>query len=165
MDGGSLTSGVDVTLQAIRRGETALIYELRGKASGLICVATHSDIAYRLGLPLMTEILEKAACGFPLLSKIVVSKTPYGDQPAFTNHKPPRHLYRDLQQRSISDNKEVRQADGRSRMVDAFRGYNPRKVPETLKLLRRLHESHFLLAVISHASVSVMSTSSQFVLR
>ncbi len=36
------------------------LYELRGKAGGLICVATHNDVACRLGLPLMTEIVAKA---------------------------------------------------------------------------------------------------------
>ncbi|MCX8205415.1 MAG: 3,4-dihydroxy-2-butanone-4-phosphate synthase [Candidatus Nezhaarchaeota archaeon] len=66
------------------------VYELRSIAGGLICVALSFDVAERLGLPLMTTILEAASSQYPILSKLAPNDVPYGDRPAFSitvNHR------------------------------------------------------------------------------
>jgi 3,4-dihydroxy 2-butanone 4-phosphate synthase len=65
------------------------ICEVRHNAGGLICVAIRLDIAQRLGLPFMTDILESVAEKNPVLSKLA-SIEPFGDKPAFSitvNHR------------------------------------------------------------------------------
>lgn len=61
---------------------------LRQDAGGLICFATSGGIGKRMKLPYMAEILRSV--NSPSLRKLAVSKTPYGDAPAFSisvNHK------------------------------------------------------------------------------
>jgi 3,4-dihydroxy 2-butanone 4-phosphate synthase len=66
------------------------VYELRNLAGGLICVALPFDVADKLGLPFMTDVLEAASPRYPVLSKLAPTDIPYGDAPAFSitlNHR------------------------------------------------------------------------------
>jgi 3,4-dihydroxy 2-butanone 4-phosphate synthase len=62
---------------------------MRKDAGGLICVAISFDIANRLGLPYMLEVLEFASKNYPSLSELINSQPSYG-KPAFSisvNHR------------------------------------------------------------------------------
>ena len=64
---------------------------LREKAGGLLCLATDTPTARKLGLPYATELLSNSK--YPALKKINSKKTAYGDAPAFSvwiNHKSAR---------------------------------------------------------------------------
>lgn len=67
-----------------------LLCEVRRNAGGLVCVSIHSNIAQKLGLPFMADILELASGRFPVLSRFFPEDVPYGDKPAFSitvNHR------------------------------------------------------------------------------
>jgi 3,4-dihydroxy 2-butanone 4-phosphate synthase len=54
------------------------IRTMRKDAGGLICVAIRFDIANKLGLPYMLEILEIASKSYPSLSELIKSQASYG---------------------------------------------------------------------------------------
>lgn len=107
-------NGVEMAMEALRRGEFALVYdrdgregetdfvlaaqfvrpqhvyEMRREAGGLICTAIPSAIATRLGLPFMADVLDGAAGNYPVLSGLKANDIPYGDKPSFSltlNHR------------------------------------------------------------------------------
>jgi len=107
-------NGVETAIEALRRGEFALVYdrdgregetdfvlaakfvrpehifEMRREAGGLICAAIPSAIATRLGLPFMADVLDDAAGNYPVLSGLKANDIPYGDKPSFSltlNHR------------------------------------------------------------------------------
>lgn len=62
-----------------------MVETLRKDAGGLICLAIGKEKAGRMGLGFMTDIMRKAGLG-----SMVVKRTAYGDEPAFSiavNHK------------------------------------------------------------------------------
>jgi 3,4-dihydroxy 2-butanone 4-phosphate synthase len=63
---------------------------MRRNAGGLICTAITHEVASKLGLMYMHDILEHMSATAPNLSKLVFSKAPYGDRSAFSisvNHR------------------------------------------------------------------------------
>lgn len=69
------------------------IYMLRSQAGGLICAVIHPIIAKILDIPFIVDVLDVVSEKYPILSKMVEHKSPYGDPPAFSltiNH---RHTY------------------------------------------------------------------------
>ncbi|MEK6953470.1 MAG: 3,4-dihydroxy-2-butanone-4-phosphate synthase [Candidatus Micrarchaeota archaeon] len=64
------------------------IFQLRADAGGLICFATSGDMMKRMGLSYMAKILRSS--GSTPLRKLAISRTPYGDESAFSislNHR------------------------------------------------------------------------------
>ena len=62
------------------------IETLRKEAGGLICLAVSGNIAEKLGLPFISDVIEKEK----KLAPLVINKTAYGDKPAFSlaiNHR------------------------------------------------------------------------------
>jgi 3,4-dihydroxy 2-butanone 4-phosphate synthase len=66
------------------------IAKLRSDAGGLLCLAIRNDIARKLELMYMHDMLHMLSGTSPLLAKLANGKSPYGDKPAFSisiNHK------------------------------------------------------------------------------
>ncbi len=69
---------------------TEKIRQARQEAGGLICVAISNDVAEKLGIPFMTDVLNFATYQYPNLSRLEPSDIPYGDKPSFSitvNHR------------------------------------------------------------------------------
>lgn len=80
---------VDIVFSAAYCTPESIAY-MRRNAGGLICAAIGNDVAERIGLPFMHEILEEAAARYPALQSLVERSTPYGGLPAFSitvNHR------------------------------------------------------------------------------
>jgi 3,4-dihydroxy 2-butanone 4-phosphate synthase len=60
------------------------ISQLRNMAGGMICLAISNDIARKLGLTYMHEILDKISTKDSTLSKMILGNAPYGDRPSFS---------------------------------------------------------------------------------
>jgi 3,4-dihydroxy 2-butanone 4-phosphate synthase len=60
------------------------ISQLRNMAGGMICLAISNDVATKLGLNFMHEILEKFSVKDSTLSKIILGNARYGDRPSFS---------------------------------------------------------------------------------
>jgi 3,4-dihydroxy 2-butanone 4-phosphate synthase len=60
------------------------IYQLRNMAGGMICLAISNDVARKLGLMYMHEILDKISTKDTILSKMILGNAPYGDRPSFS---------------------------------------------------------------------------------
>lgn len=59
---------------------------MREKAGGLLCLATSPEVAQKIGLPFMSDLL----LSDERLAEIIYNKTKYGDKPAFSisiNHR------------------------------------------------------------------------------
>ncbi len=64
-----------------------IIRRMRSEGGGLICLAISGEVAKRLQLPYMTDLMSK---GNEVVKAMVPEKTPYGDRPAFSlsvNHR------------------------------------------------------------------------------
>ena len=59
------------------------ISQLRNMAGGMICLAISNDVARKLGLVYMHEILDKISDN-DTLSKMILGNAPYGDRPSFS---------------------------------------------------------------------------------
>lgn len=59
------------------------ISQLRNMAGGMICLAISNDVARKLGLVYMHEILDKITDN-DTLSKMILGNAPYGDRPSFS---------------------------------------------------------------------------------
>jgi 3,4-dihydroxy 2-butanone 4-phosphate synthase len=60
------------------------ISQLRNMAGGMICLAISNDVARKLGLMYMHEILDKTSTNDTTLSKMILGNAPYGDRPSFS---------------------------------------------------------------------------------
>jgi 3,4-dihydroxy 2-butanone 4-phosphate synthase len=60
------------------------ISQLRNMAGGMVCLAISNDIARKLGLTYMHEILDKISTKDSTLSKMILGNAPYGDRPSFS---------------------------------------------------------------------------------
>ena len=60
------------------------IATMRNDAGGLICLAISDEIASKLKLTFMHDLLHFASKNNPSLSKIISSLAPYGDRPSFS---------------------------------------------------------------------------------
>ena len=60
------------------------ISTMRNDAGGLICIAISDEIASKLKLIFMHDLLHFASKNNPSLSKIISSIAPYGDRPSFS---------------------------------------------------------------------------------
>ncbi len=60
------------------------IATMRNDAGGLICLAISDEIASKLNLTFMHNLLHFASKNNPSLSKIISSLAPYGDRPSFS---------------------------------------------------------------------------------
>lgn len=60
------------------------IASMRIQAGGLICLAVASEITHKLGLLYMHDILKSLTHINTTFSKLVSSKSPYGDSPSFS---------------------------------------------------------------------------------
>lgn len=60
------------------------ISQLRNMAGGMICLAISNDIARKLGLTYMHDMLNKISTDDSTLSKIILGQAPYGDRPSFS---------------------------------------------------------------------------------
>lgn len=60
------------------------ICQLRNMAGGMICLAISNDIARKLGLTYMHDMLYKISADDSTLSKIILGQAPYGDRPSFS---------------------------------------------------------------------------------
>lgn len=83
-DGSEREGEADLVLHASHAtpGKIAL---LRKDGGGLVCLATSGEIAERIGLPFMADVLRGAG-----LSGLAIGRTPYGDMSAFSlaiNHR------------------------------------------------------------------------------
>lgn len=110
----SVSASVQQALEDIRGGKAILIHDSAGRenevdivfsaalcspeniaymrrhAGGLICAAIGNDVAQKIGLPFMHELLENASNRYPSLLSLVEKNTPYGGMPAFSiavNHR------------------------------------------------------------------------------
>jgi 3,4-dihydroxy 2-butanone 4-phosphate synthase len=66
------------------------IAAFRKIAGGLICLAVSNEIAVKLGLVYMHDILQGLSRINPMFEKLTSGKTPYGDRPSFSisvNHR------------------------------------------------------------------------------
>lgn len=66
------------------------IATLRRIAGGLICLAIANEIAVKLGLVYMHDILQGLADINPVFKKLTAGRSPYGDKPSFSisvNHR------------------------------------------------------------------------------
>lgn len=66
------------------------IARMRRDAGGLLCLAVRHDVANKLGLLYMHDMMHMLADVNPALSELANGKAPYGDKPAFSiaiNHK------------------------------------------------------------------------------
>ena len=60
------------------------IATMRNDAGGLICLAIPNEIASKLNLMFMHDLLHAASKNNPSLSKMISSIAPYGDRPSFS---------------------------------------------------------------------------------
>jgi 3,4-dihydroxy 2-butanone 4-phosphate synthase len=60
------------------------ISQLRNMAGGMICLAISNDVARKLGLTYMHEILDKISTKDSTISKMILGNAPYGDRPSFS---------------------------------------------------------------------------------
>lgn len=60
------------------------ISQLRNMAGGMICLAISNDVARKLGLMYMHEILDKISDNDTTVSKMILGNAPYGDRPSFS---------------------------------------------------------------------------------
>ena len=84
-DGDGREGECDIVLSA-EHASSEMISRMRRDAGGLICAAVPQDIAQKLGLSYMADILS----GIPAVRSLVISATPYGDKSAFSisiNHR------------------------------------------------------------------------------
>ena len=107
---------------------------MRRDAGGLICTAITNEVALKLGLMYMHDILEHMSTTAPMLSKIASSKAPYGDRPAFSISVNHRDTYtgitdydRALTINKIADVCKNINSDGPERFSKSFRA--PGHVP------------------------------------
>jgi 3,4-dihydroxy 2-butanone 4-phosphate synthase len=70
-----------IAAQYVRPGD---ISQLRNMAGGMICLAISNDIARKLGLTYMHDMLHKISTDDSTLSKIILGQAPYGDRPSFS---------------------------------------------------------------------------------
>lgn len=80
---------VDLVLPAIYCTPESVGF-LRVSAGGLICSAIGREVAAKIGIPFMHDILANAAAAYPVLSSVIETATPYGGKPAFSitlNHR------------------------------------------------------------------------------
>lgn len=116
------------------------IARMRRDAGGLLCLALRHDIASKLGLPYMHDMLEMASSSTtmtaPGLSELSKGRSPYGDKPAFSisiNHRRTYTGITDVDRSlTISEmakicSETLNGSDGRTNFVSAFRA--PGHVP------------------------------------
>jgi 3,4-dihydroxy 2-butanone 4-phosphate synthase len=66
------------------------IATMRNDAGGLLCLAISNEIATKLGLTYMHDIIQSLSSINPVFSKLTYGKSPYGDKPSFSitvNHR------------------------------------------------------------------------------
>jgi len=66
------------------------VARMRKDAGGLLCLALRNDIANKLGLLYMHDMMHMLSSTSPIMAKLANGKSPYGDKPAFSiaiNHK------------------------------------------------------------------------------
>ncbi len=66
------------------------VARMRMDAGGLLCLAVRHDIASKLGLLYMHDIMHMLSNVNPIMAELANGKSPYGDKPAFSiaiNHK------------------------------------------------------------------------------
>ena len=66
------------------------VARMRTDAGGLLCLAIRHDIASKLGLLYMHDMMHMLSNVNPIMSELANGKSPYGDKPAFSiaiNHK------------------------------------------------------------------------------
>ncbi len=66
------------------------VAKMRKDAGGLLCLALRNDIANKLGLLYMYDMMHMLSNTNPIMAKLANGKSPYGDKPAFSiaiNHK------------------------------------------------------------------------------
>lgn len=79
----------DIVYSAIHCTPESIAY-MRREAGGLICSAVGNEVAEKLGLPFMHDVLNGISTAYPVLSSLVETSTPYGGRPAFSislNHR------------------------------------------------------------------------------
>lgn len=88
-DSSARENEVDLVFSAVHCRPENIAF-MRTFAGGLICSAIGNEVADRIGLPFMHDLLAGISADFPILSSIVESATPYGGKPAFSitlNHR------------------------------------------------------------------------------
>jgi len=88
-DGESRENEVDMVVAA-QFVTPSYVAKMRTDAGGLLCLAVRHDIANKLGLLYMHDMMHMLSAVNPILSKLANGKSPYGDKPAFSiavNHK------------------------------------------------------------------------------
>ena len=80
-DGDEREGEADIVFHASSATPDAIAM-LRCDGGGLICLATSEAIARRMGLPFAADLLRSS--GNPVLRKIAISRSAYGDEPAFS---------------------------------------------------------------------------------
>lgn len=86
-DGEEREGEADFLVHARFVGEE-IVERIRRDCGGLICLATSSEVAGKLGLPFLSDLFAQSSS--ETLKKLNYSKTPYGDKPAFSvsvNHR------------------------------------------------------------------------------
>lgn len=88
-DSGGRENEVDMVFSALSCTPSAIEF-MRSAAGGLICAAVGNEVAAKVGLPFMHDLLMESAAAYPVFSKIAESTAPYGGRPAFSitlNHR------------------------------------------------------------------------------
>ena len=114
----------------------SLVARIRRDAGGLLCLALRHDMAKRLGLVYMYDMLSMLKDVNPIMADLVYDKSPYGDKPAFSiaiNHKNTFTGITDLDRaKTITEmagicSKSLNGSDARRDFISAFRA--PGHVP------------------------------------
>lgn len=88
-DGKSRENEIDMVIAA-EFVTPSHVARIRRDAGGLLCLAVRHDVAKRLGLLYMHDMMHMLEGVNPMLGKLANGKSPYGDKPAFSiaiNHK------------------------------------------------------------------------------
>lgn len=88
-DGKGRENEVDMVVAA-EHTTPAYIASLRGDAGGLICLAISNEVAAKLGLAYMLDMIASFGKVNPIFSKLTEGKAAYGDKPSFSisiNHR------------------------------------------------------------------------------
>lgn len=91
-DSKSRENEVDMVVAA-KFMKPAYVARMRTDAGGLLCLAVSNDIASKLGLIYMHDMMHMLSSVNPIMAELANGKSPYGDKPAFSiaiNHK---HTY------------------------------------------------------------------------
>jgi len=160
-DSESRENEVDM-VKAAQHIRSSNIATMRTDAGGLICLAIPHEIASKLNLMFMHDLLHSASKNIPSLSKMISSIAPYGDRPSFSitiNHIDTftgiTDKDRALTIRAMSDVCSKIDMDGELEFSEKFRspGHIHLLIGAKELLKERLGHTELSLRLIKHANL------------